>query len=47
MIRKHNDFRLSLLDCHTMPTASRLPDEPQLMVVDDCDEWDVDRILYS
>jgi len=44
-IWKHNVFHVSLLDRNTSPTASQPPSEPQLPVVDDSDEWEVDRIL--
>jgi len=46
-IRKHNVFHVSLLDCYTPPTAGQPPSEPQPTVVDDSDEWEVDRILDS
>jgi len=41
-IQKHNIFHVSLLDRYTPPTAGQLPSEPQPMVVDDSDEWEVD-----
>jgi len=47
MIRKHNIFHVSLVDRYRPPTAGRPPSEPQLTVVDDSDEWEVDRILNS
>jgi len=46
-IRKHNVFHVSLLDRYTPPTAGQPPTEPQPTVVDDSDEWEVDRILDS
>jgi hypothetical protein len=46
-IRKHNVFHVSLLDRYTPPTAGQPPSEPQPTVVDDSDEWEVDRILDS
>jgi hypothetical protein len=36
-----------LLDGYTPPTASQPAPEPQPMVVDDSDEWEVDWILES
>ena len=47
MIRKLNVFHLSLLDHYTPPTAAQAPSEPQPTVIDDSDEWEVDRILDS
>ena len=47
MIQRHNVFHLSSLDRYTTPTACPPLSEPQLTVVDDCDEWEVDRILDS
>jgi len=46
-IRKDNIFHVSLLDRYTPPTAGQPPSEPQPTVVDDSDEWEVDRILNS
>jgi hypothetical protein len=46
-IRKHNVFHISLLDRYTPPTAGQPQSEPQPTVVDDSDEWEVDRILDS
>ena len=46
-IRKHNVFHVSLLDRYTPPTAGQPPSEPRPTVVDDSDEWEVDRILDS
>jgi transposase InsO family protein len=46
-IRKHNVLHVSLLDHYTPPTAGQPPSEPQPTVVDDSDEWEVDRILDS
>ena len=46
-IRKHNVFHDSLLDRYTPPTSGQAPSEPQPTVVDDSDEWEVDRILDS
>jgi len=46
-IRKHNVFPISLLDGYTPPIAGQPPSEPQPTVVDDSDEWEVDRILKS
>jgi hypothetical protein len=46
-IRKHLVLHISLLDCSTPPTAGQPPSEPQPMVVDDPDEWEVDRMLDS
>ena len=46
-IRKHNVLHISLLDRYTPPTAGQLPSEPQPTVVDDSEEWEVDRILDS
>jgi hypothetical protein len=46
-IWKHNVFHVSLLDRYTHPTAGQPPSEAQPMVVDDSDEWQVDRILDS
>jgi hypothetical protein len=47
MIWKHNVFQVSLLDRYTPPSAGQPPSGPQPTVVDDCDEWEVDRILNS
>jgi len=46
-IRKNNVFHVSLLNRYTPPTASQPPSEPQPMVIDDSDEWEVYRILDS
>jgi len=46
-IRKHNVFHVSLLDRYTPPTAGQPPSDPQPTVVDDSDEWEVDRILNA
>jgi hypothetical protein len=47
MIWKHNTLHVSLLDRYTPPTASQPASEPQPMVVDDSDEWEVYCILES
>jgi len=44
-ILKHNGFLFSLLDAYISPTAGQSPSEVQPMVVEDTDEWEVDRIL--
>ena len=46
-LRKLNVFHLPLLDHYTPPTAGQPPSEPQPTVIDDSDEWEVDRILDS
>jgi hypothetical protein len=46
-IRKNNVFHISLLDRYTPPTAGQPASELELTVVDDSDEWEVDRILVS
>jgi len=47
MIRKNKVFYVSLLDRYTPPTAGQPPSEPQPTVLDNSDEWEVDRILES
>jgi hypothetical protein len=46
-MRKHNVFHVLLLGRYTPPTAGHPPSEPQPTVVNDSDEWEVDRILDS
>jgi len=46
-IRKHNVFHISWLDCYTPPTAGQRRSEPQPTVVDNSEEWEVDRIVDS
>jgi hypothetical protein len=46
-IRKHNVFHVLLLNHFTPPTPGQLPSEPQPTIVDDSEEWEVDRILDS
>jgi len=46
-IRKHNVFHISLLNHYTPPPAGQPPSEPQPTIVDDFDEWEVDRIIDS
>jgi hypothetical protein len=46
-IRKHNVYKVSLLDQYTPPTTGQPPSEPQPTVVDDSDKWEVDRIFDS
>jgi hypothetical protein len=40
-------FHVSLLDSYTPPIAGQPPSEPQPTIVDDSDEWEVERILDS
>jgi len=46
-IRKHNIVHVSLFDRYTPPNSGQPPSEPQPTVVDDSDQWQVDRILNS
>jgi len=46
-MRKHNVFHVSLLDRYTPPIAGQPSSEPQLMIIDDSDQWEVDWILDS
>jgi truncated hemoglobin YjbI len=47
MMRIHDVFHVSLLDSYTPPIAGQPPSEPQPTIVDDSDEWEVERILDS
>jgi hypothetical protein len=46
-MRNHNVFHVSLLDRYTPPTIGQPPSEPHPVIVDDSEEWEVDRILDS
>ena len=46
-IWKHNVFHVSLLDRYPPHTAGQPPSELQPTMVDDSDEWELDRILDS
>jgi len=46
-MRKHIIFHIALLDHDTPPTISQPPAEQQERTIDDCDEWEVNRILDS
>jgi hypothetical protein len=46
-IRKHNTSHISSLDRSAPPTAGEPPSGPQQTVVNDSDEWEVDRMLNS
>jgi hypothetical protein len=46
-MRNHNVFQVSLLDRYTPPTIGQPPSEPHPVIVDDSEEWEVDRILDS
>jgi hypothetical protein len=46
-MRNHNVFHVSLLEQYTPPTIGQPPSEPHHVIVDDSEEWEVDRILES
>jgi hypothetical protein len=46
-MRIHNVFHVSLLDKYSPPAIGQPPSEPQPMIVDDSDEWEVEKILDS
>jgi len=43
----HNVFHVSLLDRYTPPTIGQPSSEPHPVIVDDSEQWEVDRILDS
>ena len=46
-MQNQNVFHVSLLDRYAPPVEGQPPSEPQPMIVDDSEEWEVDRILDS
>ena len=46
-MRIHNVFHVSLLDCYTPPVEGQHVAEPQPTIVDDSEEYEVERILNS
>jgi hypothetical protein len=46
-MRNHNVFQVSLLDRYAPPVKGQPPSEPQPTIVDDSEEWEVDRVLDS
>ena len=46
-IRNHNVFQVSLLNLCTPPTIGQPSSEPHAVIIDDSEQWEVDRILDS
>jgi len=46
-MRNHNDFHVSLLDSYTPLVIGQPSSEAHLAIVDDSEEWEVERILGS
>jgi len=46
-MRNHNVLHVSLLDCYTPPVGGQLSSEPHPIIVEQTEEWEVDRILDS
>jgi len=46
-MRNHNVFHMSLLDRYTPPTIGQPSTEPHPVIVDNWEEWELDRILDS
>jgi hypothetical protein len=46
-MRNHNIFHVSLLDPYTPPAKGQPSQDPHPMIVEDKEEWEVDRILDS
>jgi hypothetical protein len=47
MLRNHSVFHVSLLDRYTPPVGGQTSSEPHLMIVEETEEWEVERILDS
>jgi hypothetical protein len=46
-MRNHNVFHVSQLDHYTPPVIGQPSTEPHPVIVDDWEEWEVERILDS